>query len=149
MGITRLSSFREDFVPTTTFDQALTIIRQFVDKGVKDFDVHLVGWADDGYRGRWPRRYPAESELGGNDGLKALIDGARKLGVNVILEDDYMFGYTFSSGGIIGQIPGLRNIWPNWSYGFNSRWDTVRGVNKLPVFEGSGGIYLLLSLIHI
>jgi hypothetical protein len=147
MGITRLSSFREDFVPTTTFDQALTIIRQFVDKGVKDFDVHLVGWADDGYRGRWPRRYPAESELGGNDGLKALIDAARKLGVNVILEDDYMFGYTFSSGGIIGQIPGLRNIWPNWSYGFNSRWDTVRGVNKLPVFEGSGGIYLLNPVI--
>ncbi|NCA13385.1 MAG: hypothetical protein EBS89_04520, partial [Proteobacteria bacterium] len=105
------------------------------------------GWADDGYRGRWPRRYPAESELGGNDGLKALIDGARKLGVNVILEDDYMFGYTFSSGGIIGQIPGLRNIWPNWSYGFNSRWDTVRGVNKLPVFEGSGGIYLLNPVI--
>jgi hypothetical protein len=147
MGITRLTSFREDFVPTTTFDQALTIIRQFIDKGVKDFDVHLIGWGDDGYRGRWPRRYPAESELGGNDGLKKLIEASKKLGVNIILEDDYMFGYTFSSGGIIGQIPGLRNIWPNWSYGFNSRWDTVRGVNKLPVFEGSGGIYLLNPII--
>ena len=147
MGITRQSSFREDFVPTTTFEQALTIIRQFVDKGVKDFDVHLLGWGDDGYRGRWPRRYPADSELGGNDGLKSLIASAKQLGVRVILEDDYMFGYTFSSGGIIGQIPGLRNIWPNWSYGFNSRWDTVRGVNKLPVFEGSGGIYLLNPVI--
>ena len=147
MGITRLTSFREDFVPTTTFDQALTIIRQFIDKGVKDFDVHLIGWGDDGYRGRWPRRYPADSELGGNTGLKSLIEASRKLGINIILEDDYMFGYTFSSGGIIGQIPGLRNIWPNWSYGFNSRWDTVRGVNKLPVFEGSGGIYLLNPII--
>ncbi len=147
MGITRLTSFREDFVPTTTFEQGVTILRQFIDRGVKDFDVHLIGWADDGFRGRWPRRYPAESGLGGDDGLRAFIKAAHELGVRVILEDDYMFGYTFSSGGIIGQIPGLRNIWPNWSYGFNSRWDTVRGVNKLPVFEGSGGIYLLNPVI--
>lgn len=147
LGTTRQTSFREDFVPATTFDQALTMIRQFIDKGITDFDVHLIGWADDGYRGRWPRRYPAESELGGTDGLRRLVQEAHRLGVKIILEDDYMFGYTFSSGGIIGQIPGLRNIWPDWSYGFNSRWDTVRGVNKLPVFEGSGGIFLLNPVI--
>lgn len=147
MGITRRTSFREDFVPMTTFDQALTIIGEFINKGVKDFDVHLIGWADDGYRGRWPRRYPSESTLGGDDRLRNLVQEAKRLGVKVFFEDDYMFGYTFSSGGIIGQIPGLRNIWPNWSYGFNSRWDTVRGVNKLPVFEGSGGIYLLNPVI--
>ena len=41
-------------------------------------------------------------------------------------------------GGIFGQIPIVRNIWPAWSYGFNTRFDTMRGVNKLPVFQGAG-----------
>lgn len=145
MGITRKAGFREDFVPMTTFDQGITILQGFIDEGLKDFDVHLIGWADDGYRGRWPRRYPAESAVGGNDGLRRIIDFAHKNGIRAYLEDEYLFAYTFSSGGIFGQIPVLRNIWPNWSYGFNSRWDTIRGVNKLPVTFGSGrgGIYLL------
>jgi hypothetical protein len=148
MGITRRSAFREDFVPMTTFDQGITIIKAFLDKGIRNFDVNLIGWNDDGYRGRWPRRYPAEEDLGGNAGLRRLIDFAHKNGVRVYLEDEYVFAYTFSSGGIFGQIPYVRNLWPNWSYGFNTRWDTIRGVNKLPVFGGAGiDLYLLNPVI--
>jgi hypothetical protein len=144
MGITRRTSFREDFVDMTTFDQGIEMIQQFLDKGIKDFDVNLIGWNDDGYRGRWPRRYPAESTLGGDAGLRRIIDFAHKTGVRIYLQDEYVQAYTFSSGGIFGQIPFVRNLWPNWSYGFNSRWDTIRGVNKLPVFGGTAGVDLYL-----
>ncbi|MGH2370482.1 MAG: DUF5696 domain-containing protein, partial [Chloroflexota bacterium] len=97
-------------------------------------------------------RYPAEDELGGNAGLRRLTDFAHKNGIRVYLQDNYLYGYTISSGGIIGQIPYLRNIWPNWSYGFNTRFDTMRGVNKLPVFSAPNdrnrfGFYLLNPVI--
>ncbi len=144
MGVTRRSSFREDMVAMTTFDQGIEMMRQFLDKGLKNFDVNLVGWNDDGYRGRWPRRYPAESALGGNDGLRRFINFAHQNGIRVYLQDEYVFAYTFSSGGIFGQIPYVRNLWPNWSYGFNTRFDTIRGVNKLPVFGGTAGVDLFL-----
>lgn len=139
MGALRRSSFRDDFLPMTTFDQGIAIMQSFLDKGVKDFDVQLIGWNDGGERGYWPRRYPAEGELGGNAGLQRLTDYAHKNGLRVFLQDNYLYGYTISSGGIFGQIPIVRNLWPNWSYGFNTRFDTMRGVNKLPVFGGSGG----------
>jgi len=44
----------------------------------------------------------------------------------------------------------VRNIWPNWSYGFNTRYDTIRGVNKLPVFSLGGSnndIFLINPVI--
>jgi hypothetical protein len=152
MGALRRSAFQDDFIPMTTFSQAQTIIQAFIDRGLKDFDVQLIGWNDGGARGYWPRRYPAEDELGGNAGLRRLTDFAHQNGIRVILEDNYLYGYTVSSGGIIGQIPYVRNIWPNWSYGFNSRFDTIRGVNKLPVFSGGGtgsslGFYLINPVI--
>lgn len=150
MGALRRSSFRDDVITMTTFDQGTSIMQSFLDRGVKDFDVQLIGWNDGGDRGYWPRRYPAEGKLGGNDGLRRLTDFAHKNGLRVYLQDNYLYGYTISSGGIFGQIPYVRNIWPNWSYGFNTRFDTMRGVNKLPVFSGTrtggstnAGFYLL------
>lgn len=152
MGALRRSSFRDDFLPMTTFDQGIAIMQSFLDRGVKDFDVQLIGWNDGGERGYWPRRYPAEEELGGNAGLRRLTDFAHKNGLRVYLQDNYLYGYTISSGGIFGQIPIVRNIWPNWSYGFNTRFDTMRGVNKLPVFSGTGtsrgiGFYLINPVV--
>ena len=140
-GITRRAGFREDFLAMTTFDQAIKITQEFLNRGVKDLDVQLVGWNDDGDRGRYPRRYPAEDALGGNAGLRRFTDWARKNGVRTFLFDDYTRGYVGSSGGIFGQIPVIRNIWPNWSYGFNTRFDTVRGVNLLPVAFGQRGAW--------
>jgi hypothetical protein len=148
MGITQRRGFNETMIAMTTFDQAVEIMQEFLNRGVRDFDVMLSGWNDDGNRGRWPRRYPAESDLGGNAGLRRLTDWAHKNGIRVYLEDNYVYGYTRSSGGIFGQIPGLRNLWPNWSYGFNTRFETIRGVNKLPVFEGAvSGLYLINPII--
>jgi hypothetical protein len=152
MGITRRTSFREDFVPMTTFDQGIQMMQALLDRGLKDFDVELQGWNDAGDRGYWPRRYPAEDTLGGNAGLKRFTDFAHKNGIRVVLFDHYLYGYTQSSGGIIGQIPIIRNIWPAWSYGFNTRFDTIRGVNKLPVFNSSGrnvGFYLINPYIAL
>jgi hypothetical protein len=140
-GITRRSGFREDFLPMTTFDQAIKIGQAFVDKGVRELDIQLLGWNDDGDRGRYPRRFPAEEALGGNAGLARFTAWAKQAGVRTYLYDDFNRGYTASSGGIFGQIPIIRNIWPNWSYGFNTRFDTVRGVNLLPVAFGNRGAF--------
>jgi hypothetical protein len=148
MGITQRRGFNEVMIPMTTFDQAAKIMQGFLERGVRDFDVLLSGWNDDGNRGRWPRRYPAEEDLGGNAGLRRLTDWAHQKGIRVYLEDNFIYGYTRSSGGIFGQIPGVRNLWPNWSYGFNTRFETMRGVNKLPVFEGAvSGLYLINPII--
>jgi hypothetical protein len=154
MGALRRSAFNDQFIPMTTFDQTIQMLQGFLDRGVRDFDVNLIGWNDGGSRGYWPRRYPAEQDLGGNEGLRRLTDFAHKNGIRIYLADNYLFGYLVSSGGIFGQLPGIRNLWPNWSYGFNSRFDTIRGVNKLPVFSGSRtgrgqnlGLYLLNPII--
>jgi hypothetical protein len=55
---------------------------------------------------------------------------------------------------VLFRSPVISNIWPNWSYGFNSRFDTMRGVNLLPVFQnnvtGGGrgiGFYLINPVI--
>ncbi|HEX2036354.1 MAG TPA: DUF5696 domain-containing protein [Chloroflexota bacterium] len=143
LGALQRKAFNDDFVPMTTFDQARQIIQEFLNRGMRDFDVQLIGWNDGGERGYWPRRYPAEDELGGNSGLQQLTKFAHDNGVRIYLQDNYLFGFTISTGGIFGQLPFIRELWPTWSYGFNSRFDTMRGVNKLPIFSqgpsGSGG----------
>ena len=58
MGITRRIGFFDEFVQMTTFQQAREILQSFLDKGLTNFDVTLLGWNDDGFRGRFPRRYP-------------------------------------------------------------------------------------------
>ncbi len=143
MGITRRIGFFDEFVQMTTFEQARDILQAFLDKGLTDFDVSLLGWNDDGFRGRFPRRYPAEADLGGDGALRGLINFAHDKGLRVILNDDYLYGYTRYNGGIIGQIPGVRNIWKNFAYGFNTRFDVIRGVNKLAVNQGRGDVYLI------
>src|SRR5688572_8618563 len=77
-GITRRAGFREDFLAMTTFDQAIKMTQALLDRGVRDLDLQMLGWNDDGDRGRWPRRYPAEEQLGGNAGLRRLTDWAKK-----------------------------------------------------------------------
>ena len=143
MGITRRIGFFDEFVQMTTFEQAREIVQAFLDKGLTDFDVSLLGWNDDGFRGRFPRRYPAESDLGGDGELRKLINFAHGNGLRVIFNDDYLYGYTRYNGGIIGQIPGIRNIWKNFAYGFNTRFDVMRGVNKLAINQGRGDVYLI------
>ena len=143
MGITRRIGFFDEFVQMTTFPQAQEILQAFLDKGLKDFDVTLLGWNDDGFRGRFPRRYPAESDLGGDGELRKLINFAHGNGLRVVFNDDYLYGYTRYNGGIIGQIPGIRNIWKNFAYGFNTRFDVMRGVNKLAINSGSDDVYLI------
>lgn len=151
MAITRKTGFREDRIPMTTYAQAREIVQGFLDRGVKNLDVALIGWTDEGLRGTWPRRYPSDWSIGGNDGLRDFVNFAHKNGVRVILEDDYLLAYTASTGQLIGQVPFLRNLWPAWSYGFTAQVDTMRAVNRLPLGDRAGsrgggsrfGLYLL------
>ena len=52
--------------------------------GVGDMEFCLVGWNQKGHDGRWPQIFPVEEKLGGEEGLKALI--------NTVKENDYLIG---------------------------------------------------------
>lgn len=110
------------FAAATTFTQVQEMIDRLIDAGVTRLRITLVGWTNGGYLGRSPKRFPADRRLGGDRGLRELIDYAHERGVEIYLEDNPLRA---KSGG----------------KGFSVRSDVLRDSNFLPI-TGEGW-YLL------
>jgi len=104
----------DSLITLTTFAQAREIVESLKAKGVKELDVTLVGWTHKGYAGRYPRRFPVSSPLGGEAGLRAFARWANEQGVRVYLGDNYVDAYEDNGG-------------------FSTRTDVVRSPAKLPI----------------
>lgn len=59
------------------------IFQAFKDGGVEKMEFCLAGWTTGGYDGRYPSHFPVEPLIGGEAGLKALIEKGKKLGYSV------------------------------------------------------------------
>ena len=94
--------FGDSFIPMTTFEQGGDILSWFADQGVGRMDAVWSGWAKRGESVRYPDRFPAASDLGGNGGLRAFAEKAKGLNTGVYLTDDHL-SLVSSSGVSVGR----------------------------------------------
>lgn len=110
MGAQKPGLIWRSFVTATSFAQAAEIAAAYVDAGMTDLDVVLVGWEADGYQGNLPRRWPPDRRLGGARGLERLAEQVHAMGARLFVEADYTLAF-LQNGGFFPLTDGV--IQPN------------------------------------
>ena len=110
MGAQKPGLIWRSFVTATSFAEAAEIATAYVDAGMTDLDVVLVGWESDGYQGNLPRRWPPDRRLGGTRGLKRLAEQIHALDARLFVEADYTLAF-LQNGGFFPLTDGV--IQPN------------------------------------
>ena len=110
MGAQKPGLIWRSFVTATSFAEAAEIATAYVDAGMTDLDVVLVGWESDGYQGNLPRRWPPDRRLGGARGLKRLAEQIHALDARLFVEADYTLAF-LQNGGFFPLTDGV--IQPN------------------------------------
>ena len=110
MGAQKPGLIWRSFVTATSFAQAAEIVAAYVDAGMSNLDVVLVGWESDGYEGNLPRRWPPDRHLGGARGLRRLAEQVHALDARLFVEADYTLAF-LQNGGFFPLTDGV--IQPN------------------------------------
>lgn len=78
----------DKYQTATTTSDAIRLVQDVYDLGIRNLTVHYAGWQEDGYstHGNY---FPVDSKLGGNSGMKAFIDFAHSLRIPVYLTANY------------------------------------------------------------
>jgi hypothetical protein len=71
-----------------TFAEAGAILDSMKAAGIAQAIVTLVGWNLGGHDGSYPRKFPVEPVLGGEEGLRKLIAKAKDLGYQIVPHDN-------------------------------------------------------------
>ena len=103
----------EDTVPVTTFEQADSIMNDFLEGGVKDLNLRMTGWCNGGAMQRVLTSIHVEGCLGGENGMKKLIASAAAKGVDLYFDGISCFAYH-----------------SNILNGFNTLSDTARATTR-------------------
>ena len=90
-------------VPLTTFDQAAEIIGNLNSQGIKNLNVRMTGWCNGGVDQKVLTSVKVLGALGGNSGMKKLIESAKNQGVPLYFDGISCFAY--NSGLFQGFIP--------------------------------------------
>lgn len=80
-----------------TFSQVIKIMREYKARGIEKADFSLVGWNIKGHDGRWPQILPVEESLGGENGLKELMEVAKELGYKVTCHTNSTDAYNIAN----------------------------------------------------
>ena len=80
-------------VPTTTFEQAEQIMNDLTGSGVKDLNLRVTGWCNGGVMQRVLTSIHVEGALGGEKGMKRLIEAAREKNVDLYFDGISCFAY--------------------------------------------------------
>ena len=110
MGAQKPGLIWRSFVTATSFAEAAEIVAAYVDAGMTDLDVVLVGWEADGYQGNLPKRWPPARRLGGARGLRRLAEQIHALDARLFVEADYTLAF-LQNGGFFPLTDGV--IQPN------------------------------------
>lgn len=97
-AIEKQSLFGKKLVPATTFEQAVEIIRLFVERNMTRVTLTLVGWGNGGFYGSSPVHMPPDKRLGGTKGLNELVEFAHSNGIQIFLETDYLIALDREGG---------------------------------------------------
>ena len=84
----------------TSFEQAQTMLEEFKKLGITNMVLRYKGWMNGGMVSTVPAELDVESEIGGEDGLTALYQYAKKNGISVY--PDMNFSYVVSQGSFDG-----------------------------------------------
>ncbi len=93
----------DSVVATTTFDQAKSIIDDLQGKGVKGLNVRMSGWSNGGVQQKVLTSVRVVREMGGENGLKQLVQYAKDK--NIPLYFDGISTFAYRSGMLQGFIP--------------------------------------------
>lgn len=76
-------------------------VERFMEKlhaaGVEKAEITLVGWNAKGHDGRWPSAFPVEETLGGEAGLRRVIEKAKNFGYLITCHTNSTDAYEISS----------------------------------------------------
>ncbi|MCR2823856.1 DUF5696 domain-containing protein [Lederbergia panacisoli] len=97
-GIMRDEIIGKTFIDMTTFKQAQSIIDDYADKGIKSLTITFKGWSKKGLYGNQPDHFPIERKLGGKKDLEELSNYAKKMGVGLNLDVNYVRPFEDSDG---------------------------------------------------
>ena len=84
------------FKTCMTFAEAEGHLQALKDAGVEHAYNQLVGWNCRGHDGLYPTRFPVEERVGGEAGLKRLVERSRALGYRMTFHDNFMMNIPHS-----------------------------------------------------
>ena len=93
----------DSLIPATTFDQAQGIISDLDSAGVQNLNVRYSGWCNGGVSQKVLTRIKTLSKLGGDAGMKKLIESAKQSDVPLYFDGISCFAYR--SGLFQGFLP--------------------------------------------
>lgn len=76
-----------------TFDRVGAILDEFKRQGIERAEICLVGWNQKGHDGRFPQNFPVEEQLGGEGGLRKLIEKAQAMGFQIVCHSNSSDAY--------------------------------------------------------
>ncbi|MBS4219221.1 hypothetical protein KHA96_12925 [Bacillus sp. FJAT-49711] len=97
-GILRDEIIGKTFIDLTTFEQAISMIDDYADKDIKSLTITFKGWSKKGLYGNQPDHFPVERKLGGKKDLEELANYAKKVGVTLNLDANYVRPFQDSDG---------------------------------------------------
>ncbi len=110
-----------EMITACSFDRVCDIIDELQNQGVKKAEICLVGWNRKGHDGRWPQAFPIEEQLGGEEGLKRLIEKAHAAGFAIVCHtnstDTYEISEMWNSDDLILNKDGTLPKDSPWSGG--------------------------------
>ncbi len=80
-----------------TFDRVGEIMEAMKRSGVEKAEFCLVGWNKSGHDGRYPQLFPVEEKLGGEEGLRRLVEKAGQLGYKLVCHTNSTDCYSIAS----------------------------------------------------
>lgn len=104
-----------------TFEQCERILDEFHRQGIEHAEFCLVGWNKSGHDGRFPDLFPVEPLLGGEEGLRRVIERARRYGYLICchtnLLDSYKIASRWSEENCMRDRDGSLHQFGNWGGG--------------------------------
>jgi len=74
---------------SATFSEVIQILKRLKQEGLEKVRCILRGWELDGADGSYPAKFPIDHRLGGEAGLKRLIEAASEMGYQLSFHDNY------------------------------------------------------------
>lgn len=88
----------ESVEPVTTFDEAIDILKQLQQKGIKRIQLKYSGWFNEGYYHTLPSRIKPDRVLGGTEGLQKLIQYAEEHQIEWFMDTAFQRVYEKGKG---------------------------------------------------
>ncbi|WP_079909233.1 DUF5696 domain-containing protein [Paenibacillus sp. 32352] len=89
--------FTDRYINLTNTEDVNQMINSLSDKGVGNMSITYMGWQQNGYSS-FGQSLPADKRIGGDKGMKSLIDNAHSKGFPVYLDTEYGLNNTGAGG---------------------------------------------------